>query len=390
MRIKKWTSSVWILPLAVFMLAANPTLLYSAPAPGNSFVQHNLVSDIPGLAAATDPNLVNPWGVSFSPTGSPFWVSDNGAGLATLYNGFGVKQGLVVNIPPANGGMPPSAPTGQVFVGNIPAFGGNLFVFATENGTISSWKGSNGTNAVLQFDNSASGAVYKGLAVASNGSGTFLYATNFRAGTIDVLNSSFNKVGLPGSFTDPGIPAGYAPFNIESVGGRLYVTYALQDAAKHDDVSGPGHGFLDVFDTNGNFIQRLVSQGSLNSPWGMAWAPAGFGKFGGDLLVGNFGDGTVNVFNPTTGTWLAQLDDSNGNPIVNQGLWDITFGNGGKGGFTNTLYFTAGIPGPNGNVEDNGLFGSVSSVPEPGTLTLLGSGFVSLLGFGLRRGKRTS
>ncbi len=170
----------------------------------------------------------------------------------------------------------------------------------------------------------------------------------------------------------------------------MYVTYALQDAAKHDDVAGPGHGFVDVYDTNGNLIQRLISMGSLNSPWAMAWAPSGFGKFGGDLLVGNFGDGTVNVFNPANGSWIAQLDDSSGNPIVNQGLWGLTFGNGGNGGFTNTLYFSAGIPGPNGNIEDNGLFGSISSVPEPGTLTLLGSGFISLLGYGLRRGKRSA
>jgi len=390
MRNKKWAPQLRILPMAVLMLAVTPTLLYSAPTPGNSFVQHNLVSDIPGMASYTDPDLANPWGVSFSPGGSPFWVSDNKTGLSTLYNSFGVKQGLVVTVPPPNGGQPPSAPTGQAFVGNVPAFGGNLFVFATEDGTISSWKGANGTNAVLQYDNSASGAVYKGLAVASNGSGSFLYATNFNAGTIDVLDSNFNKVSLSGSFTDPNLPAGYAPFNISASGGNLYVTYALQDAAKHDDISGPGHGYVDVFDTNGNLIQRLVSQGALNSPWGMTWAPSGFGKFGGDLLVGNFGDGTVNVFDPTTGTWVAQLQDPNGNPLVNQGLWDITFGNGGNGGSKSILYFTAGIPGPNGNIEDHGLFGSVSSVPEPGTLTLLGSGFISLLGYGLRRGKRAS
>ncbi len=195
---------------------------------------------------------------------------------------------------------------------------------------------------------------------------------------------------LGGSFTDPNLPAGYAPFGIQASGGRLYVTYALQDASQHDDVACPGCGFLDVFDTDGNLIQRLVSAGSLNSPWGVTWAPSGFGKFGGDLLVGNFGDGTVNVFDPTTGNWLAQLQDPNGNALVNQGLWGLTFGNGGNGGFANTLYFTAGIPGPNGNIEDHGLFGSVSSVPEPGTLILLGSGFISLLGYGLRQGKRSS
>src|SRR5271157_5399145 len=350
MRMKQWIPSAWILPLAVLTLAINPTLAYAANMPGNSFAQHNLVSDIPGVALVTDPDLSNPWGVSFSPT-SPFWISDNHTGLTTLYNGMGTKIGLTVTIPPPLGVQGLSSPTGQVFTGNNPAFGAS-FVFATEDGTISSWKGANGTNAVLRFDNSASGAVYKGLAVAGN----FLYAANFNAGTVDVLDSNFNKVSLSGTFTDPTIPAGYAPFNIEASEGRLYVSYALQDTAKHDDVAGAGHGFLDVFDTNGNFIQRLVSQGALNSPWGMTWAPAGFGKFGGDLLVGNFGDGTINVFDPATGNWIAQLADPNGNPLVNQGLWGLTFGNGGNGGNTNTLYFSAGIPGPD-MVEDHGLFG---------------------------------
>ena len=369
------------------MLAANPTLLYSAPMPGNDFAQHNLVSDIPGIASYTDPDLVNPWGIALS-GGSPFWVADNGSGLATIYNSFGVKQGLVVTIPPPTGQTGTAAPDGQVFNPNSANFGGAHFIFSTEDGTISGWSG--GTSATLKVDDSAQNAVFKGLALAANGSNTYLYATDFHNNAIDVFDTNFNKVTLAGSFTDPTLPAGYAPFGIQASGGLLYVTYALQDAAKHDDVAGPGHGFVDVYDTNGNLVQRLISMGSLNSPWGMAWAPSGFGKFGGDLLVGNFGDGTVNVFNPTNGSWLAQLDDKNGNPIVNQGLWGLTFGNGGNGGFTNTLYFSAGIPGPNGNIEDNGLFGSVSSVPEPGTLTLLGSGFVSLLGYGLRRGKRSA
>jgi len=381
MRMNQRIPSLWILPLAVLTLAANPSRLYAAPNAGNSFYQHNLVSDLPGVADFTDPDLVNPWGISFSPT-SPMWVSDNGTGLSTLYNGLGVKQGLVVTIPPPGA----AAPTGQVF-NSTTDFGGARFIFATEGGTIAAWSG--GTSAVQKVDNSGAGSVYKGLALANNGSGNFLYATDFHNNAINVYDKNFNPVTLSGSFTDPTLPAGYAPFNIEASGGMLYVTYAVQDADRHDDVAGPGHGILDVFDTNGNFVQRLVSHGALNSPWGMAVAPDGFGSFGHDLLVGNFGDGTINVFDPATGNWIAQLDDANGNPIINLGLWDITFGNGAQGTSTSTLYFTAGIPGPD-NIEDHGLLGRVQVTPEPGTLTMVGSGLASLLGYALRRGKRAA
>jgi uncharacterized protein (TIGR03118 family) len=366
------------------MVAVTPTLSLAAPASGNSFVQHNLVSDLPGLASYTDPDLVNPWGVSFSSSG-PFWVSDNGTGLATIYNSTGVKLGLVVTVPPPANQQGTAAPDGQVFNPVKTNFGGASFIFATEDGTISSWKGSNGTNAVLQFDNSGANSVYKGIALASSGSNTYLYATDFRNNAITVLDTNFHPASLAGNFSDPSLPAGYAPFNIQSWGGMLYVTYALQDAAKHDDVAGAGHGFVDVFNTDGTFVQRLITMGSLNSPWGLAWAPSGFGKFSGDLLVGNFGDGTINAFNPATGQWLAQLDNPNGTPIVNQGLWDIAFGNGGLAGQANYLYFTAGL-----NHESDGLFGSVSATPEPGTVTLLGSGLASLLGYGMRKRKRTA
>ena len=381
MRIRKWALQSWILPLAAFMVVVTPTALFSAPNSFNSFSQQNLVSDIPGLAAWTDPNLINPWGVAFSPS-SPFWVSDNGTGLATLYNSSGTPIPLVVTVPPPTGQMGTAAPDGQVFNPNPANFGGSHFIFATEDGTISSWSG--GTNAVLNVDNSGSSAVYKGLALASNSSGTFLYATDFRHGTVSVFDKNFNPVTLSGSFTDPTLPSGYAPFNIQASGGLLYVTYALQDAQKHDDVACPGCGFLDVYDTNGNLIQRLVSGGALNSPWGIAWAPAGFGKFTGDLLVGNFGDGTINAFNPSTGALLGTIDGANGMPLVNDGLWAITFGNGGKGGSKNILYFTAGL-----NHESDGLFGSIAT-PEPGTLTLLGSGLASLIGYGMRKGKRSA
>ncbi len=375
MSLKKWALRLSLMVLGVSIVAATPKMLFGAPNPGNSFVQHNLVSDLPGVAAFTDPDLVNPWGISFSPM-SPFWVSDNGTGLSTLYNASGVKQGLVVTIPPPGG----AAPTGQVF-NNTPDFGGAHFIFATEGGTIASWSG--GTSAVQQVPNTTD-AVYKGLALANNGSGNFLYATDFHNNAIKVWDGNFAKATLPGSFTDPNLPAGYAPFNIQSSGGMLYVTYAVQDAAKHDDVAGAGNGILDVFDTNGNFVQRLVSNGVLNSPWGLTFAPAGFGKFGGDLLVGNFGDGTIHAFDPTTGNLVGTLDDPNGNPLTNLGLWDITFGNGSN---TNKLFFTAGIPGPD-NIEDHGLFASVTPTPEPGTLALLGGGLASLIGYGWRKRER--
>ena len=377
MRIRKWALRLWMLPLAVSMVVATPTLLSAVPMPGNSFDQHNLVSDIPGLASYTDPDLINPWGVASSAT-SPFWVADNGPGLATLYNSLGGKQGLVVTIPPVGA----SNPTGQVFNPNSANFGGAHFIFSTENGTIAAWSG--GTNAALTYT-SPVGAVFKGLALAANGPNTYLYATDFHNNAIDVFDTNFNKVSLGGSFTDPNLPAGYAPFGIQTSGGLLYVTYALQDAQMHDNQDCPGCGFVDVFDTNGNLVQRLASMGALNAPWGLAWAPSGFGQFGGDLLVGNFGDGTINVYDPITGTWLAQLDDPNGNPITNDGLWNIGFGNGGNGGKKNILYFTAGL-----NDEADGLFGQISSVPEPGSLTLLGTGFMSLIGYGWRKRKRSA
>ena len=329
------------------------------------YSQTNLVSDLPGVAAHQDPNLVNPWGISFSGT-SPFWIADNGTGVATLYNGAGVPNALVATIPPPSGGTPPSAPTGTVF-NSTAGFGGSHFLFDTEDGTIAAW--TSGSTAVREADNSSSGAVYKGLALDNNGQ-DLLYAANFHNGTIDVFTSSFAPTTVPGGFTDPTLPAGYAPFDIQNIGGLLYVTYAKQDQAKHDDVSGPGNGYVDVFNANGVLQTRLISNGPLNSPWGIALAPANFGTFSNDLLVGNFGDGTINAFNPVTGAFLGTLSGLSGNPIVNQGLWAIQFGNGAQGTSTNTLYLTAGIPGPDA-VEDHGLFAEIQAVPEPGTITLL-------------------
>jgi uncharacterized protein (TIGR03118 family) len=341
------------------------------PAQPNTFAETDLVSDIPGRAAITDPSLVNPWGIASSAT-SPFWVSDNGTGLSTLYNTAGAKQGLTVTIPPAGA----AAPTGIVFNPTAASFGGTRFIFATEGGTIDAW--SSGTSAVNKV--AVDGAEFKGLAIGNNGSGNFLYATNFSTGNIDVFDSSFAPASLTGSFMDPTIPAGYRPFNVQNLGGQLYVTYALRDPVTGDDVGGPGHGFVDVFDLNGNLLRRVASMGPLDSPWGMALAPTGFGPFAGDLLVGNFGDGMINVFDPLSGMFIDSLRDPGGNPIVIEGLWGLIDGNGGSGGAADSVYFAAGIAG-DGSVEDHGLFGRLSGVPDTGTTLLMVAGaLIGLIG----------
>jgi uncharacterized protein (TIGR03118 family) len=358
--------------------------LATPPPAQNSYLVQNLVSDIAGLAPVTDTNLVNPWGLAFGPS-TFFWISDNHAGLSTLYNSTGAIQSLVVTIPPPTGAQPPAAPTGVVFnnttsfdLGGTPA----RFIFASEDGTIVAWN--SGPNAVLKVDNSTSNAIYKGLAIASSGGSNYIYATDFHNGKIDVFDSNFAPATLTGSFSDPTIPTGFAPFNIANIGGNLYVTYAVQDADAEDDVSGPGNGFINVFDPSGTLLKRFTSNGDLNSPWGMTMAPATFGKFGGDLLVGNFGDGTINAFDPTTGASLGRLTDAAGAPISIQGLWDLKFGNGTQAGDPTKLYFTAGIAG-GGAIEDHGLFGAISFSPgflfthatrNGNTLTLTWSGGV--------------
>jgi uncharacterized protein (TIGR03118 family) len=268
----------------------------------------------------------------------------------------------VVKIP-ATGAGASSAPTGQVFNGSqafeIAPGKPAVFLFATESGAIAGWNPQvDPANAAVMVDLSGTGARYKGLAIGANGSGPVLYAANFAAGRIEVFDGRFQPVATAGGFADPNLPPGYAPFNIRRIGRRLYVTYAAQDSAKKDDVAGVGNGAIDVFDADGNLIQRLVSGGPLNSPWGIALAPEFFGDYSNTLLVGNFGDGTVLAFDPFTGEYLGSMLDKDGNPLRISGLWALQFGNGHDGGDANTLYFTAGIAN-GGNTEDHGLMGSI-------------------------------
>jgi uncharacterized protein (TIGR03118 family) len=346
-----------------------------------AYLQTNLVSDIGGIARFKDTNLVNPWGLAYGPTG-PFWVSDNNAGVATLYDGQGTPQSLVVTIPtpfkPTHGPKAHTGtPTGDVFNGG-PGFvvsqngasGPAAFIFVTEDGTIAGWNPIVNLNQAIQVVNNSTtptrkaGAVYKGAALGTDSDGrTLLYVANFRAGTIEVYDDHFRPTTVGGDFSDPHVPAGFAPFDIALLGGKLYVTYAKQDAAKHDDVAGPGNGLVDVFDTDGHLLstmQPFIAGGPgspLNSPWGLAIAPSDFGQFSNDLLVGNFGDGTIHAFDPTTGDFKGTLTDPLGNPIVIGGLWSLKFGNGGQAGPTSTLFFTAGI-----DDESHGLFGELQAV----------------------------
>jgi uncharacterized protein (TIGR03118 family) len=356
----------------------------------NAYAVTPLVSDIGGDAAVLDPVLQNAWGVAFTPAGSPFWVNDNATGCSTLYGGDGSIVPLQVAIPLPGNVVPssachtidpknppkvtPAGPSGIVWNPSaaflvpgtkLPA----AFIFATEDGTLSAWAGglTPPDNAVLAIDNSASpnaanGAVYKGLVVGVNAKGVFLFATNFRAATIDVFgptgpNGLFTPATTDGNFKDPGIPAGYAPFGIANIGGDLFVTYAQQNALKHDDVAGQGHGFVDVFDTDGHLLRRLVSRGPLDSPWGVARASYAFGRFSGDILVGNFGNGRINVFDES-GRFIDELDDKDGKALVIDRLWTLILG-GGRNSKSDTLYFTAGPAD-----ETHGLFGTITPVSD--------------------------
>ena len=365
---------------ACLILSASLQVLPAA----TGYLVHNLVADAASTttppADNIDPRLVNAWGLVASAT-SPFWVCDGGTGLSTIYTvnatnttalglpnpttqptvpGAGIPKGvctgIVANTAPAT--TPPTFPV--TAPGKAPAAAS--FIFVSEDGVLSAWaNGADATQALVAMDNSKN-AIYKGLALVTTPV-VQLYATNFKAGTIDVFDAQFKPVTpASGAFTDPKIPAGFAPFNIWNLGGKLYVTYAKQSDDKMDDVAGAGNGYVDVYDTAGKLLQSLIVGGAgsqLNSPWGLAIAPATFGKFANDLLVGNFGDGMINAYDPATGAFAGNLQDANGKNIVIQGLWGLMFGNGSSGGDKDTLYFTAGPGG-----EKHGVLGSISANPN--------------------------
>jgi uncharacterized protein (TIGR03118 family) len=354
----------------------------------NTYLQHNLVSDLPNFADHQDSKLVNPWGNGFGAT--PFWIGNNGTGTSTLYDGTGAATALVVTIPQAGSAGNAGPVTGVIFnsfSSNPAAFAvapgkPSSFIFCTEEGVIAGWNSSaSGSAASILFDNSKSGAVYKGCALGGTSASPILFAANFNAGRVDVYDGSLNlnQGSFAKAFANPSIPAGFAPFNVQLINGSVYVAYAKQDNEKHDDVAGAGNGYLAVFDQSGNLIGNLATQGPLNSPWGVAVAPSTFGAFGGALLVGNFGDGKINAFNLTTGKQLGTLDDAKGNPIAIVGLWSLNFGSGSRNEDPATLYFTAGIGGgPNNDpVESHGLFGSIQAGPvfTTANISSAGAGF---------------
>lgn len=331
----------------------------------NGYVQRNLVSDGFVPAERTDANLVNAWGLAFNPFGVQ-WVANNETGVSTLYDGDGNAIPLVVQIPSptaSNGGKP----TGIVFNGSsgfavsqASLTGPARFIFATEQGVIAGWApGVDGTHAIRVVDNSARHAIYKGLALSAGGQGGLLYAADFYNARVDVFNSTFSPATLPsGAFHDPYLPYGYAPFGIQAIGGNVYVAYAKQNAERTEEVDGPGLGFVDVYTPNGSLIRRVASRGALNAPWGMALAPAGFGRFSNALLIGNFGNGRINAYETGFGIPLGTLRDDHHRAIEIDGLWGLAFGNGFANQPVNTLFFAAGP-----DDEAHGLYGRLDAQP---------------------------
>jgi uncharacterized protein (TIGR03118 family) len=344
--------------------------LASAATLANAYLVHNLVADQPGIADFTDPNMVNPWGFATTAT-SPFWITDGGTGLSTVYSSNGAPSATKPSVPPSAKGTTPSTPTGIV----ANATGGFLvqskapsFIFVTADGALSAWASSvSATQAQLMVDNSGSGAVYYGLAISATttNAAPLLYAANFASGNIDVFDTNYKPVAMPGAFVDPSVPAGYAPFNIQNLGGNLYVMYAKQNGVKSFATVGAGLGYVAIFNLSGTLVKHLASNGPLNAPWGVALAPSTFGAFAGDVLIGNFGDGAINAFDPNTGNAVGALKDQNGNTIAYPGLWGLIFGNGGSGGDPNALYLLAGGAGQN-----HGLLASIQASP---TLTSVGN-----------------
>jgi uncharacterized protein (TIGR03118 family) len=379
---RRWLATTAVASVTVVAAAAVPAGVASAsashpsrPRGHNEYVQTNLVSDLKGLAQLQDANLKNPWGLALGPT-TPVWVSDNATGVATLYSipagGTSVSPVAflkTVTVPgprPATGDG--SSPTGQVFnptpgfvVTSSSGSGPAPFIFDSESGRITAWNPMAdpivGGMSTGQVEYSSPTAVYKGLTIATGSEGTFLYASNFHDGTVDVFNSQFQlQTNFGGGFKDPFLPPGYAPFGIQVIHDLIYVSYAKQNSLQHDDVAGPGHGFIDIYTLDGYLLKRLASRGALNSPWGMALAPAtGFGRFSAKLLVGNFGDGRINVFDPFSGRFLGQLQGEHGRPITIDGLWALKPGTASTGG-TSTVLFSAGLNG-----EQDGLLGSINA-----------------------------
>jgi uncharacterized protein (TIGR03118 family) len=334
----------------------------SAAAGGNAFDVTNLVSDQVGEAATLDPNLVNAWGLAAGPT-SPWWVNAADADVSVLYDGDGNIIPLVVKVP--------GGPTGLVFNGGPnfvvsrgDASGPSFFIFATESGTIRGWNPlvpppAPSTKAFVVADRSRVDASYKGLAIASTTDGDFLYAADFHNARVDVFDGEFKLVKNPDDFVDPNLPAGFAPFGIQNIGGTIFVAYALKDEEEDEEIAGQGLGFVDMFDTSGVFLGRVASRGALNAPWGLAMAPDRFGSFGGDLLVGNFGNGEINAYEQQAdGSFVhdGKLRDAAGKAISIDGLWALEFGNGSVAGPTDTLFFTAGP-----DEEEHGLFGKIEA-----------------------------
>jgi uncharacterized protein (TIGR03118 family) len=350
-----------IMFLACFLGVISAGSVVNAAAQSNAYHQINLVSNLAQTAAHTDRNLLNPWGIASIP-GQAFSISANHHGGVRLYDAVGNSVNPVqFAIPPAEGETTRPTPSGIVvnatdeFILNGAA---SQLLIAAEDGTISGWASVNGnlpSVAAQAVDKSSEGAVFKGIAVLTPACcAPFLAVTNFHSGSVDPFTGFFVRLAPPGSFTDPALPAGYAPFGIQVIGSQVFVTYALQDAAKHDPVLGPGHGIVSIFDLEGNFVKRFASGGPLNTPWGVAKASAHFGAFSNDILIGNLGDGTIEAFNPVTGKFLGRLKDKTGKYIVNPHLWGLTFGGGGTGD-PNTRYFTSGP-----NQGRNGLFGAIS------------------------------
>jgi uncharacterized protein (TIGR03118 family) len=338
--------------------------LGSAANPPNAYLVHNLVADQPGIADFTDPNLVNPWGFATSAT-SPFWLTDGGTGLSTVYTSNGTPNATThPAVPPSAKGTTPSTPTGIIanatggflVQGKVPSF-----IFVTADGALSAWASAvSAAQAQLMVDNSASGAAYFGLAISATttNAAPLLYAANFASGNIDIFDTNYKPVSMPGAFVDASVPAGYAPFNIQNLGGKLYVMYAKQNAPKNFAVSGAGLGYVAIFDLSGNLIKHLASNGPLNAPWGVAIAPSTFGAFANDVLIGNFGDGTINAFDPNTGAALGPMQDQNGYIISFPGLWGLILGNGGSGGDANAIYLIAG-----GAAQKHGILASLQASP---------------------------